>query len=354
MKSLKKKSFFISLISFVICWAIIGVSVLLLYTIKPQGTYVNNPWNEQDHFNISSTVTLEKDPNKEFVILNLTDIQMKDLHDFFNRDILHKEITELVERTNPDLITLTGDQIMFGESLLSLKALIRWLEDYNIPWAPVFGNHDFEGVTPNYSCDLYENAKNCLFKRGPSNLGCLGNYVINITENGKIFKTLYMLNLATNDAFTTEQLNWFQWNAKGIKEYNNGTQPEAICFFHKPIAQYNDAYRYWARFGYNPAIGFGQKYEGISYTETNFFNIAKQNNVKTILCGHNHASNFCINYQGITLAYALKTGELCYFYGHDDDYLNGGTSITLYATSTIIKHNYVEEAKYHINGSDKV
>ena len=177
------------------------LTIYFMFLHHYKGKNVVNEWNKTDSFSISQIATVEKQKDKDFVILNLADVQMCDLENFFNKEVIHKEISYLVEQTKPDLITLTGDQTWSNENLICLKSLISWLDSYKIPYAPVFGNHDYgnkrdsavAGV--NYCCDLYEKGKYSLFKRGPSNIGSLGNYVVNIVEDGKIYKTLYMIDL---------------------------------------------------------------------------------------------------------------------------------------------------------------
>ena len=180
-------------------------TVYFLFLHHYKGKNIIDEWNKTDAFNISNIATVEKQKDKEFVILNLADVQMADLENFFNKGKIHDEITYLVNQTKPDLITLTGDQTWSNENLISLRSLISWLDEYKIPYAPVFGNHDYGNsknssvAELNYCCDLYEAGKYSLFKRGPSNLGSLGNYVINIMEDGKVYKTLYMIDSGYED-----------------------------------------------------------------------------------------------------------------------------------------------------------
>ena len=84
-------------------------------------------------------------------------------------DLTVEELDELIYTIKPDLITLTGDQTWSNENLISLTTLVRWMESYKIPWAPVFGNHDFGNEENNAvldqlkCCEYYENAKYSLF-----------------------------------------------------------------------------------------------------------------------------------------------------------------------------------------------
>ena len=282
---------------------------------------------------------------------------MCDLENFFNKSIIHDEITYLVEQTKPDLITLTGDQTWSNENLISLKSLIQWLDSYKIPYAPVFGNHDYGNeknssvAELNYCCDLYEAGKYSLFKRGPSNLGTLGNYVINILEDGKIYKTLYMLDSGYEEKITNEQIAWFKWNANGIKNANNGEYSDGMCFMHKPLPEYADAY-YEYRNGNAEAVGDVHRHFSLSGSVQNgFFKKAKECNVVDIVCGHQHGNNFTIKFQNVRLTFAVKTGELATYYNDGITNLNGATVFRL-SGNVAIENVYVDAEKYHFKNSD--
>ena len=123
----------------VIGGAAIGGTAYFLLLHHYKGKEVIYNWNESDDYSTARIKTIKKDKNKDFVILNLADVQMADLEDIFHMNTIHKEITYLVNETKPDLITLTGDQTWSNENLISLTSLIRWLDGYKIPYAPVFG-----------------------------------------------------------------------------------------------------------------------------------------------------------------------------------------------------------------------
>lgn len=317
------------------------------------GTNPTNAWNETDTFNIASIKTVQKNPDKDFVILNLADVQMCDLEDIWHMGKIKSEIDELIKQTKPDLITLTGDQTWSNENLISLTSLIRWLDSYKIPYAPVFGNHDYGNsknssvLDQNACCDLYERGKYSLFSRGPSNLGTLGNYIINIVEDGKIYKTLYMLDSGYEDKITSAQIAWTAWNAEGIKQANGGTYSEGMVFLHKPLPEYAYAYH---------ELTYDQKQEIEPYfnysisgsMQNGFFDMAKTKNITDIVCGHQHGNNFTLSYEGVRLTFALKTGELGGYIENDEVYLNGATYITLSSATTTINNYYVERGKYHI------
>ncbi len=359
----RKNKVFLIIISAILVVTIVCFStVYFLFLHRYKGKNVIDEWNVTDEFNIDDIATIKKEKDKEFVILNLADVQMCDLENFFNMGIIKKEIEYLVEEVKPDLITLTGDQTWSNENLISLKSLISWLDSFKIPYAPVFGNHDY-GNTKNSSvldlnacCDLYEKGKYSLFKRGPSNLDALGNYVINVTEDDKIYKTLYMLDLGYGDEITDMQKEWFKWNAEGIRAANGGEYTEGMCFFHKPLPEYAYAYRQYVS-GSPTVRALGDVYVYYSLygsLQNGFFDEAKDRNVKDFVCGHQHGNSFTLLYDDVRLTFALKTGELGGYCDDGETYLSGATYFVLDGGETTVKTIYVDKDKFHINGSENV
>ena len=323
---------------------ICALAVYFLFLHRYRGREIVDPWSESDVFSLSDIATVEKQPGKPFVILNLADVQLCDLEDMFNLNETRDRIADLVEKSKPDLITLTGDQTWSNENLISLKSLISWLDSFKIPYAPVFGNHDCGNekdsavLSRAACCDLYEKGKYSLFKRGPSNLGSLGNYVVNITENGKIVKTLYMLDSGEEYMISDAQIEWLKWNAEGIRSARGGEYAESICFFHKPIPEYADAYRL-----YRLGDGSVEATDGVYVTyslygseQNGFFEAAKSVGVTDIVCGHQHGNNFTLKYDGVRLTFALKTGKLGGYYSGDDVTLDGATCIEFDGENTNI------------------
>lgn len=351
------KKVFIIIISILVFLVLsVFLTIYFLFIHHYKGTEIIDEWHETDQFKIENISTLQKEKDKDFIILNLADVQMCDLEDIFNMPTIHREITYLVEKTKPNLITLTGDQTWSNENLISLKTLIKWLDDYKIPYAPVFGNHDYGNkknsavAELNYCCDLYERGKYSLFKRGPSNLGSLGNYVINIMEEGNIYKTLYMIDAGYNDAISDEQIAWLKWNANGIRSVNNGIFSEGMCFMHKPIPEFRTAFYKFLN-GSADVEAINDVYVNYSLSGTiqnGFFDVVKEGNVLDIICGHQHGNNFTLKYENVRLTFALKTGELGGFYADEEIYLNGASVFNLSNAFVNIQSVFVDRDEYKI------
>ena len=357
--SLKKRLLIFSFSLLISISIVIFSSVYFLFLHHYKGCEIVYNWAVSDQFDISNITTVEKQKDKDFVILNLADVQMCDLENPSHWITLKNEITYLIEKVQPNLITLTGDQTWSNENLISLTHLVRWLDGFEIPYAPVFGNHDYGNsknsavASLNFCCDIYERGQYCLFNRGPSNLGTLGNYIINIMEDGKIYKTLYMIDSGYDDKITDQQIEWVKWNAEGIKFVNGGEYSSSMVFMHKPIPEYELAY-YSLPYTERVEINKYHHYSLRGSSQNGFFDVAKKINVTNIVCGHQHGNNFTVNYKNVSLTFALKTGELGGYYGDDEVYLNGATSFILDDNSVTINNNYVDKNEFHMQDSDNV
>jgi len=324
-------------------------------------------WSADAEYTSEYATELEKTPGKDFTILNLTDIQLVNDELYNNYFTIAKETIErLVAEVKPDLITLTGDNAWGTFAYIQTAKLI---DSFGIPWAAVMGNHDGQRCPGEFWCaKVMDNCENCLFKFGPEGMG-YGNYVINITENGSVIHTLFMMDSHSNieedningtagsgyDHFWTEQLDWYKWVVNGISE-QEGRTVQSTVFMHIPLVEYNYA---WAMAGDEETnavseeysdVAFGVNHEGVySAPENNgFFTLAKElGSTKDFICGHDHVNNFSIPYEGIRLTYALKTGAGCYW----EEELNGGTVVTINSNGeTQLYHQYVSPESL----SDKV
>ena len=319
-------------------------------------------------------IILKKNPQKDFVVLNLTDPQLgasewEDGH--IHRAILERTVTELVERVKPDLITVSGDLAWAGQEW-AYEMFGAFLDGFQIPWAPVWGNHDnqegaafIEKIVEKYSA-----LKNFVYEKGDPALGN-GNYVIAIEENGKIVEGIIMIDSHDRMPYTAEdgttsnkwakllpeQLVWYKEQIEALKKLGCN---ETTVMMHIPIYAYRNAWAAAANPNIDPKSvtpntctdpnnwnegykdSYGVKYEGVgSYpAEDGVLDVIREmNSTKYIISGHEHVNNYMINYKGVKLIYSLKTGAGCYW----NPILNGGTVIRISSDGVSdIHHHYVD------------
>ncbi len=317
-------------------------------------------WSHKDEFTQECYVELEKNPEEDFVILNLADVQLNDDEVFADMGVrANNMIAQLIEEQQPDLITLTGDNAW---GTVAYIELINYIDSFGIPWAPVMGNHDGQGcVSEFWAAELFTQAENCLFRFGPEDMG-YGNYIINITENGEIIHTLFMMDTHGTRDYTLKdgtvledeydhlwplQFKWYKWAVDGISNIAGKTVDSTI-FLHIPLYEYREAWEAaWDEKNqcYKPEYAdssFGKNSEWVCSppVDTGFFDICKEmGSTKNIVAGHDHVNSSSIVYDGIRLTYGLKLGEGCYY----EEGMTGGTTLTINSQGNVTtEHHYVD------------
>lgn len=274
-------------------------------------------WSADQEFDLSRIQTVEK-TREDFKILMFTDTQLWTLlHD---NAACYDEMDALVEKTDPDFIALPGDNLSAFASRFSIGNFIKYMDSYQVPWAPVYGNHDGEIPTTslNWQGDQYMASDYCLFQKGPANLNGCGNYVINITEDGAPIYSIFMFDNGRSDQtyMNAEQIAWYEWNVNGIAEAAGRVIP-SMAFSHIPLPQFRDAIEQYAvqnedgSYTVPEEYGFGTcaYLPGASRVSPDFFEKCKElGSTKYLFHGHHHENNASITYEGITMTYGLKTG----------------------------------------------
>ncbi len=333
-------------------------------------------WSKDQAYTSDYAIEIEKNPEEDFVILNLADIQISDDENYYSEyEYAKSMINTLVAEQQPDLITLTGDNAW---DTVAYCTLVDFIDSLGIPWAPVMGNHDGQGCISEFWCAyLFSEAENCLWKFGPKDMG-YGNYIINITENGEVIHTVFMMDTHDDGTWTVDgnevsgydhlwanQIEWYEWAVKGI-EAEAGKPVESSLFIHIPVFEVKEVWYYYYE-GFNCAscnknftkaqlrndrcptcagevayadskenlwIGeYADKATGVIHetpcpgaVDNHFTDkMLELGSTKNVIFGHDHVCNASINYEGIQLTYSLKLGYACYY----EEGLMGGTTLTI-------------------------
>ena len=296
-------------------------------------------------------------------------------------------ITEIVEATKPDLIILTGDNVYgeFDDSGRVWTSFVNFMDSFQIPWAPIMGNHDNEskkGV--DWQCEQLENAQYCLFEQ--KELTGNGNYSVGIAQGDELLRVFYMLDTngcgnASDESlanghtvktvgFGQDQIEWYTKQIEILKEYS----PETKLSFAYHIQQdvFADAY---AKYGFeegkqNQDINIdrlpnqeegdfgiiGRDLKGEWDKNNKVYEGMKKLGVDSIFVGHEHCNSASVVYEGIRFQFGQKSSIYDRFnrvdangniIGADGDIkagetaLIGGSVIVLSQTDGSIKDAYI-------------
>lgn len=180
-------------------------------------------WNENDKYNIDKDAyILTVDKKSDFKILNLTDLQLSEGMSQKRINRTYKLVRQLIQETNPSIVTFTGDNTWLKNSKKAVKRFVKEIDEicieFDVPWAPILGNHDAESdVDGNWIFDEYLQAQNIIFNykenanrskdlaKGPINISGVGNYVINVKSaiDDEIFHSMIMMNTHSLGSYST-------------------------------------------------------------------------------------------------------------------------------------------------------
>ena len=335
-------------------------------------TVIKSPYNIPDF-------VVEVAEGKNPVVLQLSDTQIIDAgqarpgrtgvyYDFWATDQIEERcydyLTEVIMATKPDFIIITGDVVYgeFDDSGTALTSFINFMESFQIPWSPVFGNHDNEskkGV--DWQCEQFENAQYCLFEQ--KSLTGNGNYSVAIAQGGALKRVFYMLDSNGCGAASEESLanghttkgigfgaDQIAWYTEEINELKKAVPDVKISFaYHIQQKIFEKAY---TKYGFIQS----EKYQDINIdihpnkTDTDFgyigrqlqnpwdskytvYNGMKKLGVDSIFVGHEHFNNAGVVYDGIRFQFGLKSSEYDRFNWIDNEgkiiggYIKTGTSL---------------------------
>lgn len=290
-----------------------------------------------------------------FKVLNLTDIQMHDGNDL----TLFKHIVNtLVDETDPDMIVVLGDTINDDttyDAKEAAKNIVEFIDSFDIPWAPVFGNHDYVEYHPEgtkktvgveYLMQLFDDSDNCLFIKGPDDVLANSNYLVNVLDSNEDIVESFVFLDSRVDGVDETSAAFYKKAINFATKLNDNVAPKSIVFQHIPTHQYSIAYQNSVDNEFHDIIG-GPGSRVLSQGTDDLFEAIKElGSTSTIICGHDHEDSFILEYEGIRLVYCMKSSD-----GDDADGIAfrhpmGGLLLTVDGEEENLEYKRVEDISY--------
>ncbi len=308
--------------------------------------------NFDDYYDAMPSITLKEGQTK-IKVMQIADPQLK--FGNFTQDTKTMDLLKLaIEKEQPDLAICSGDLTFTLFARSALNYFCKFMEEQNLYWGYVYGNHDSELSLSKYRISqILSNYKHCLFDGGPSNIKGESNYFIKVLDSSG--NLLYVFSLLDSnmypsnrtelvntyyDEIDASQADWYSWNIEGLQ--TKKADIKSAMFMHMPLRAYVTLYNDssltnkaggvyeddWVlstpdgdiempgiacQTGDNPSATSGGKemYDAI----------VSKASTTAVFCGHDHINTFRgVDANGVLLAYGRCCGYHTYpFFQNKDD-----------------------------------
>ncbi|MBQ2694629.1 MAG: metallophosphoesterase family protein [Clostridia bacterium] len=248
-----------------------------------------------------------------------------------------KLISAALDAEKPDLVVFTGDQIKGYSSFFlgekgkknveaTIKALIKPIEDREIPFTMTFGNHDGEAALKNSEqFEIYKQSPMFVYA-DPAAEDDKGTFCLNISDKFLVylFDTHSKAEGGGYSGINETQLEWYR---KTRDSYENPLP--SLAFQHIPTPEFFDVIKRVKRFTKGCVRAYGDhknKFYALDPRSSGlrdfmgespaapFKNSGQVNaflekgEVLGLFVGHDHNNSFVANYKGIDLGYTQGAG----------------------------------------------
>ncbi len=281
----------------------------------------------------------------KFTVLQVSDAQ--DMH--IPRRGMFKMLNKVYDRVKPDLIVLTGDNILGNHindapvgnrqnvktkegTLKRMKKALGYLldpiEKRKIPFAFIYGNHDDRNcITKKEQAEIYGGYEYCVpYNLSNNELDCdTYNVPIYSSNSDKIAYNLWMLDSAGadddgNNCFEyvkPETVDWYEKKSIELQKENGGEPVMSLMFQHIPIPQTQQLFEEceetdkgaiktrsgkFYRLDQTKANGFAFEYlETIAEDFGQFDAVKRRGDVCAMVFGHDHLNCFTAEIDGVNI-----------------------------------------------------
>lgn len=274
--------------------------------------------------------SIQHDSSSPFRILQFTDLHLRDI----DTDAITFQLMEdLIQQEHPHFVICTGDHTMSSSSPSLYAKLTSFLNQQEVAWTLVFGNHDTDyGVDYQTLMNQIQRGPFCFFDHETDPSLGYGNHVIQLVNpNQEAYALLFCLDSHVDQFYPINgertwgystinpgQIEWVQSILGSTQLDSNGS---SLYFFHIPILEFTQIE--------DKHFIDGAMLESISTAPISygFFDLlVREASSKGCFVGHDHYNDFSFEHQGILLAFGRVSGQYDY---RDISMKRGARLITL-------------------------
>lgn len=290
------------------------------------------------------------DSDGNFTILTVSDPQCDTKEQWIEaRD----ELEILICRSDPDYVIINGDMNSYNKIPADMWDLfISPVTSRGIFWSTTNGNHDPYTEKHYQMYKSYDTCFNGKVSAADPNYDYKRpmNYTVPIYSNDgkKTVFAVYCMDTGTSNIYGYEglsekQINWYRQQSDNLKNSNGGNTVTSLLCMHIPLTQTIDAFYsiddggtatpkksggLYKVYGVTNQRSAGvQNYicENKTTVQKTFIHttapkndkgmfdaILNQGDVKAVIFGHEHQTNFAVSYKGVLLGFAGKLSTGCY------------------------------------------
>lgn len=205
--------------------------------------------------------TLRFNEDGSFKVLQIADLQDGMLF----RDLTKTFIIDLLEKEQPDLVVLTGDNISpgacltYGATWISINKFMSIFEERDVPVAIVYGNHDDDrnALSKEQQWKIYEEYDCFLGVADSEELSGYGTYYLPVlaSDSDEQKFTFWFFDSQTYNEDETiggygcvekDQIDWYVKTETALTEANGGEAIPSFAFQHIIVPEiYDTFYKLW-------------------------------------------------------------------------------------------------------------
>jgi len=356
-----------------IIWFTIGCVCIVLTPILLVAQFGNDTTNYQEDYisnlkpiethelNVDkdkSNVTIYKENDRDFTILQLSDVHYVGSHIYRSLDLKALEaVYAMIDYVRPDLVIYTGDIVYptlalgSNNNIKSARILNKFFKKMEVPFLYQYGNHDTEFYATGDASDLneiFQANPYCLAKNdvvSSSRRSRLSQVVELRNSDSSLNQALFLLDsgsyanntsfLSGYASFSDDDVKWYENKLKQLQKKDkleSTSEISSLAFFHIPLYEYKTAEELYKQGSDEVQYLYGQNDEGISCGKPSgmFDKMVELGSTKATFVGHDHINNLALIYKKIGLYWGQSIDYRAYpTIKHKTQY-RGGAVITIH------------------------